>query len=65
MQQANFPGIFLPWRDVLHDGPVPDGLSLEKLSEVRAKFIIERNWGYPEDIKRHFIESDNTLKSFQ
>jgi hypothetical protein len=65
MQQAKFPGIFLPWRDVLHDGPVPDGLSLEKLSEVRAKFIIERNWGYPEDIKRHFIERDNTLKSFQ
>lgn len=65
MKQANIPGIFLPWRDVLHDGPVPDGLSLEKLSEIRAKFIIDRNWGRPEAIKRLFIERDNTLKSFE
>ncbi len=65
MKQANIPGMFLPWRDVLHDGPVPGGLSLEKLSEIRANFIIERDWGHPEDIKRHFIERDNTLKSFE
>ena len=44
---------------------MPDGLSLEKLSEIRASFIIERDWGHPEDIKRHFMERDNTLKSFE
>lgn len=32
MQQANIAGDFLPWRDVLHDGPVPENLSLAELS---------------------------------
>ena len=65
MKAANIPGVFLPWRDVLHDGPVPAGLTLEKLSEVRANFIIESGWGSPENIKQDFIERDNTLKSFE
>ncbi len=63
MKQANIPGVFLPWRDVLHEGPVPDQLSLEKLSEVRAQFIIERGWGVPEKIIENFIQRDNGLKS--
>lgn len=65
MKKANIPGVFLPWRDVLHDGPVPAGLSLENLSEVRANFIIECNWGEAKKIKRDFVERDNTLKSFE
>lgn len=39
---AGVPGAMLPWRDVLHEGPVPAGLSLQKLSEVRARFIAEQ-----------------------
>ena len=49
MQEAGVPGIFLPWRDVLHDGPVPEDLTLDKLSRIRAKFIIGRGWGKPEN----------------
>ena len=64
MEKADIPGVFLPWRDVLHDGPVPEDLTLEKLSEVRAQFIIDKRWGEPEHIKQDFIERDNTLKSF-
>ena len=64
MEKANIPGIFLPWRDVLHDGPVPEGLSLEELSQVRAKFIISRGWGTPEKVKQDFIQRDNILKSY-
>lgn len=29
----------LPWRDMLHEGPVPAGLSLDELSAARARFI--------------------------
>jgi len=65
MQEAKIAGRFLPWRDILHDGPVPEGLPLEKLSEVRAQFIVERGWGEPESIKNDFIERDNLLKSFR
>jgi len=64
MKDANIAGVFLPWRDVLHDGPVPEGLSLEELSDARARFIIERNWGEPENIRNSFIERDNELKSY-
>lgn len=65
MQQANIPGVYLPWRDVLHDGPVPEGLSLEALSEVRSNFISSQGWGEPELIRLGFIERDDTLKSFK
>lgn len=65
MEKADIPGVFLPWRDVLHNGPVPEDLPLEKLSEVRAQFIIDKCWGEPELIKQHFVDRDNTLRSFE
>jgi len=65
MKKAKIPGEFLPWRDVLHDGPVPKGLSLEELSKIRAEFIVSRGWAEAENIKRDFIERDNILNSFQ
>ena len=64
MKQAGIVGDFLPWRDVLHDGPVPDGLSLDELSQVRAKFISDSGWGSPEKITASFVERDKILKSF-
>ena len=57
MQEAEIPGALLPWRDILHDGPVPESLSLDELSKVRAQFIVERGWGKPEHIEKGFIES--------
>jgi len=65
MKAAGVSGEFLPWRDVLHDGPVPEGLSLEELSEVRAQFIADQGWGKQESIRQDFIERDNKLKSFE
>ena len=63
MQQANITGDFLSWNDVLHDGPVPASLLLEKLSEVRAKFIAECGWGEIKSISNSFIARDTQLKS--
>lgn len=65
MKKADLPGDFLPWRDVLHEGPVPEGLSLEALSKVRAEFIIKRGWGPPGRIRQAFVERDNLLKSYE
>jgi len=65
MKQAGISGDFLPWRDVLHDGPVVSGFSLEVLSELRAQFISNRGWGEADAIKQSFIERDNKLKSYQ
>jgi hypothetical protein len=45
-------GTLLPWRDVLHEGPVPAGLSLDELSAERARFIADAGWGdFPEVLK--------------
>ncbi len=64
MQAAGIPGSFLPWRDVLHEGPVPQGLTLTALSEVRARFITERGWGEFNEINKSFIERDELLQQF-
>ncbi|MGB0721755.1 MAG: hypothetical protein ACPGU7_05090 [Gammaproteobacteria bacterium] len=45
LRAAGVEGDILPWRDVLHDGPVPAGLDLEALSRRRAGFIVGRGWG--------------------
>src|SRR3954467_7899060 len=29
----------LPWRDVLHEGPTPAGMTLEQMSDHRARFL--------------------------
>lgn len=34
----------LPWRDVLHDGPVPGGIDAQALRKVRAEFLSDRDW---------------------
>jgi hypothetical protein len=49
---------FLSWLDVLHDGPVPEGLSLEELSEVRADFIADCDWAVLEKAKNAFQKRD-------
>jgi hypothetical protein len=65
MKKAGIPGIFLPWRDVLHEGPVPGRLSLAALSAVRAKFIADNGWGNVEEVEHSFVERDNLLKSYK
>jgi hypothetical protein len=39
LQEAGVAGAILPWRDVLHDGPVPAMAGLERLSAIRSAFI--------------------------
>jgi hypothetical protein len=54
-------GEFLPWRDVLHEGPVHAGLPLEDLSRRRAAFIASVGWGSLPDVSRNFVERDAIL----
>jgi hypothetical protein len=54
-------GDVLAWRDVLHEGPVPAGLSLEELSRHRARFIADCGWGEFDEVSREFQIRDATL----
>jgi hypothetical protein len=39
MREVGLRGVYLPWRDLLHEGPVPADLDLPELSKLRARFI--------------------------
>ena len=58
-------GELLPWRDVLHEGPVPCGLSAQALREVRARFIAEEGWGDFDSVLRDFCERDAALERWR
>jgi len=55
-------GTILPWRDVLHEGPVRAGLSLEALSEERARFIADAGWGTFPQVRKAFAERDAAFR---
>ncbi|HEX8391543.1 MAG TPA: DUF1835 domain-containing protein [Longimicrobium sp.] len=61
IRAAGVPGPVLPWRDVLHEGPVPAGLPLAELSRVRAEFVASRGWATVEEAERSFRERDHAL----
>ncbi|MBF0263794.1 MAG: hypothetical protein HQL46_00855 [Gammaproteobacteria bacterium] len=65
MEKAGISGGYLPWRDVLHEGSVPANLSLEELSEIRAKYISDNGWGEIADIQTSFSERDDVIKSYK
>jgi hypothetical protein len=61
IRAAGVQGPILPWRDVLHDGPVPAGLPMHRLGAVRADFIASLGWAPAEEVRRSFAERDRTL----
>ena len=58
IRAAGLKGDIVPWRDVLHEGPVPGKLGFAQLREVRAKFIAEGGWGTWEDVAASLAERD-------
>jgi len=61
LRQAGFHEEILPWRDVLHEGPVREGLALQQLSEERARFIAEAGWGGYAEVNEDFRRRDEHL----
>ena len=55
------PEAVLPWRDVLHDGPVPSGLGAEALARVRAAHLAARGWASEAEALLSFLERDARL----
>jgi hypothetical protein len=54
-------GEILPWRDVLHEGPVPAGLGPAELRAVRARFLSDCGWGSVEAIEAEMRARDERL----
>jgi hypothetical protein len=62
LRATGIPGQVIAWRDVLHEGPVPAGLALEALSDVRARFIAGSGWGNFANVRRDFGARDAALR---
>jgi hypothetical protein len=58
LQRAGVGDEYLAWSDVLHEGPVPGGLSLDELSRVRAAFIASCGWATDFEAQTHFQARD-------
>jgi len=63
LQRGGITGDLLPWRDVLHDGPVPADLSPAELAAVRARFLSGCGWGSAGDVLELLSRRDGTLAS--
>jgi hypothetical protein len=59
---AGASGDILPWRDVLHEGPVHASLPLDQLSRKRIEFIADAGWAPRNEVARGFIERDERLR---
>lgn len=63
LRRSGLPGRVISWQDVLHEGPVPAGLTLEGMSEVRARFLAHSNAGSFPVVSAEFAERDRALRS--
>ena len=60
LDQSGLPGRIIYWVDVLHEGPVPAGLSLDELSELRAEYL---TGFFQKPVS--FRERDQAVKAFR
>src|SRR3954452_20750381 len=54
-------GDVVPWRDTLHEGPLPAGVDAAELRAVRARFLAGCGWGEPEAIEAGMRARDERL----
>jgi hypothetical protein len=61
-KKAGVVGTHLPWRDMLHEGPVLQQASLEQLSRIRGSYLAARGYGKPIKLLHDFEARDATLR---
>lgn len=62
LEKAAILGTHVAWRDGLNDGPVPDGLTLEETSAVRARYQAQRGFGNAIKLIHDFERRDAQLR---
>jgi len=64
-RQVRFPGKYLSWIDVLHDGPVPQTATLSELSDIRAQALADFGAGAYGSVRAGFAARDQALENFR
>ena len=62
--RSRFGHVVVPWRDLLYDGPVPDGLAPGALRRTRASFIAAQGWGAEDEVCEVLARRDEALARF-
>ncbi|WP_243358797.1 DUF1835 domain-containing protein [Fundidesulfovibrio terrae] len=62
LRRAGMADEVLPWRDVLHEGPVPSDVTGRELREIRADFIASCGWGDYEEVLGSLDERDRLVE---
>jgi hypothetical protein len=62
LKKAGILGTHVAWRDALNEGPVPEGLSLEETSAVRATYLSLRAYANPIRLIHDFQRRDAQLR---
>lgn len=65
VSEAGIVGMIVPWRDVLHEGPVPAGLDLNDLRSVRAGYLSAEGWDAYERVLTMLEERDEALTAYR
>ncbi|MBF0189265.1 MAG: hypothetical protein HQL50_15180 [Magnetococcales bacterium] len=65
MRTAGFRGTLLPWRDCLHEGPVPSGLDREGLDRCRTTFLVSAGLGEEAEIGAGFRQRAETVERWR
>jgi hypothetical protein len=63
LRAAGVPGDLLAWRDVLHEGPVREGLDQTQLRAERARFLAARRWAKESDALADMTARDERLQA--
>src|SRR6185436_7181591 len=63
LRRSGVPGSVISWQAVLHEGPVPAGLTLEAMSDVRARFLSHSDPGSFPAVSASFAARDGALRS--
>jgi hypothetical protein len=61
LRAAGLTGDVLPWRDALHEGPVPAGLDPAALRAERARFMAARGWAQEQEASADMAARDERL----
>lgn len=65
LKAAKVEGDYLPWRDVLHMGPVPLMEDLAQLSAIRANYLASLGWGDIDKLNQDFQNRDQKLMQYR
>src|SRR5688500_3760453 len=62
LRRTGVSGTVIAWRDILNEGPVPSGLALEGMSDVRARFLTSIRAGSFPEVRRDLGARDAALR---